>query len=158
MRILALDLGTHCGWALLDGECVTSGVWDMTPKRGKDHPGKRYSQFEMHLNRIGDVDTVYYEEVRNHRNPNGYNTTAAHVYGGYKAVLLSWAEKRGLLCVGIEVKHIKLCAAGKGNASKSEMVEAAKRLFPEQSVASEDQADALCVLHSRFRLGDGLGE
>lgn len=46
MRILGIDPGTSCGWAILDdGGRVASGVWDLSPKRFEGG-GMRYIRFE----------------------------------------------------------------------------------------------------------------
>ena len=73
---------------------------------------------------------------------------AAHIYGGIVAVITGRCERQGTPYCGIPVGTIKKLATGKGNAGKDEMVEAARRLYPDQNVIDDNQADALCILHA----------
>ena len=56
MIILGLDLGTKCGWAVLDdtGARRASGTWDLAVHR-YDGAGMRYVMLEAHLNRLKDA-------------------------------------------------------------------------------------------------------
>ena len=144
MKILALDLGTKTGWALYVGPGVIfSGAWDLKPSRFSGG-GMRFVRFvgfltELHKN-IG-YDRVVFEEVRRHM-----STDAAHVYGGLMATLTMFCEDKSLPYEGVPVGTIKKTWTGKGNAKKDEMVaEAVRRGFDPQS---EDEADALAILHT----------
>ena len=87
---------------------------------------------------IGDPDNaiVFYEEVAAHK-----GTTAAHVYGGFVAVLSEVCESSGVPYRGLPVGSVKKHATGRGNAGKPLMLAAACTAFGE--IESEDQADAL---------------
>ena len=66
MRILALDLGSKCGWATLDTEGrfeVESGVQDFSLVRGES-PGMRYLRFRAWLAKV----LMQSEAVENHEN------------------------------------------------------------------------------------------
>lgn len=135
MRILALDLGTHCGWALSPHE---SGVWNLAPRRFEGS-GMRFVTFRQHLRKILEgVNLVYFEEVRKHM-----GVDAAHVYGGLMAVLTEECEVRKIPYQGIPVGTIKRAATGKGNAPKDVMVAAAKQKWPELVIIDDNHADAL---------------
>lgn len=142
--ILAIDPGTHCGWALRNGKSLNSGTWDLAPRR-YEGAGMRYLRFRKHLNEIADVCTpelVVFEEVHRHA-----GTDAAHIYGGIRAELQSWCEAKGITTYsGLPVGTIKKHATGKGNAKKPAMVEAAQTKWPGQQVADDNQADALWML------------
>lgn len=142
-RILGLDLGTKCGWALKDGKKITAGTWDLSAKKD-ELPGQRFTNFWNELQRIGAVDDVYYELVMRH-----VGTHAAHVYGGFVAMLEHWCRSwhtRAIPMHGIPVGTVKKHATGKGNAKKWEMVMAAKGKFLKCAVKDDNEADALWVL------------
>jgi len=141
--VLALDLGTTTGWALRSADgLITSGTASFRPNR-YDGGGMRYLRFQNWLSEmdrlVGPIATIHYEEVRRH-----VGTDAAHVYGGLMAVLTAWAEMRGVPYQGVPVGTIKKSATGKGNASKSMMIDAAraKGFHPKD----DNEADAIAIL------------
>ena len=91
--ILALDLGTHTGWALqhLDGT-ITSGTEYFKPQRFEGG-GMRFLRFKRWLNELlstsNHINAVFFEEVRRHA-----GVDAAHAYGGFLATLTAWSPKR----------------------------------------------------------------
>jgi len=140
-RALALDLGTTFGYARSgrdDGKLTYGSVKLKT--KPTEHKGKRYDQFDAWLAYVlPDVSIVYYEEVRRH-----IGTAAAHMYGGYQALLLAKAFQVGIPVVGVNVGTIKKFATGRGNASKDEMIAAAKALG--YNPQDDNAADAIHIL------------
>lgn len=140
MRILALDLGTRCGWAMRhDADRIDSGVWNLQPRR-QDGPGMRWVRFRAHLSDLlaaAKPEMVAFEEVRRH-----LGTDAAHVFGGLKAVLEEECERAKIPYTSIPVATIKREATGKGNADKDAMVAAARARWPGFEPATDDEADA----------------
>lgn len=146
MNILALDLGTSCGFACT---CGTSGVWDLKPK-SHESSGQRYVKFSNHLdyhNQHCEIIEIVYEEVKYHR-----AVDAAHVYGGLEAILQDFCIDRLIEYRGIGVTTIQKAATGRGMAPKGQkkklMFDAAVKQFKGTNVTSEDQADALWILHT----------
>ncbi len=142
MSILTLDLGKQTGWAILTDGVIESG--------SKSFHGSRFSGGGMHFlnfrswlnemkEKFSNIEAVYFEEVRRH-----LGTDAAHCYGGFLAVLSAWCEEHHVPYKGVNVKTIKRFIAGKGNASKSEVIEAIR----EKGFASRDdnEADALALM------------
>ena len=123
--ILALDLGTTTGWALRgsDGH-ITSGSESFRPQRFEGG-GMRFLRFKRWLTEIKQscdgIDCLHFEEVRRH-----VSTDAAHAYGGFLATLTAWCEHHQIPYQGVPVGTIKKHATGKGNASKDDMVAAAR--------------------------------
>ncbi len=143
-NILALDLGTTTGWAL-SGQThpVTSGSENFKPQRFEGG-GMRYLRFKRWLTEIKQsvdtLDSVYFEEVRRH-----VGVDAAHAYGGFLATLTAWCEHHQIPYQGVPVGTIKKHATGKGNASKDDMIAAAKaRGF---DPVDDNESDALALLH-----------
>jgi Holliday junction resolvasome RuvABC endonuclease subunit len=143
MNILTLDLGTQTGWAAHVSGVTVSGTQSFQAQRFSGG-GMRYLRFRTWLaETISDqkIEAVFYEEVRRH-----IGTTAAHVYGGFLAVLTAYCEEHNIPYEGVPVGTIKKLATGKGNANKEAMIEAAKHRWPEQDIADDNQADALWIL------------
>ena len=142
--ILALDLGTQTGWALLgrDG-AITSGSELFKPQRFEGG-GMRYLRFKRWITEVKQsadgLNAVFFEEVRRHA-----GVDAAHAYGGFMAHLTAWCEHHLIPYQGVPVGTIKKHATGKGNASKDDMVAAARRLG--HAPADDNEADALAILH-----------
>ena len=141
--LLALDLGTTTGWALAarDGS-ITSGSASFKPQRFEGG-GMRFLRFKRWLTEIKQsadgIDAVYFEEVRRH-----LGVDAAHAYGGFMAHLTAWCEHHHIPYQGIPVGTIKKHATGRGNASKDEMIVAARNLG--HTPADDNEADALALL------------
>ena len=143
---LGLDLGTHTGFAFLTterdrGMTMVSGAWDCSFKRGHDSPSLRFAKFGESLGRWLELspDYCFYELVRFHR-----GVQAGHIYGGFLAQMQAQCDEYGVPFVGLSVQEIKKHMTGKGNASKDQMVEAAKsRGYDPQS---EDEADAIGIV------------
>lgn len=142
--ILAIDLGTHTGWAIhqLDGT-ITSGTEHFTPKRFEGG-GMRYLRFKRWLNEIlsssQHINAVFFEEVRRHA-----GVDAAHAYGGFMSHLTAWCEQHNIPYQGVPVGTIKKHATGKGNAGKEEMIAAA--IKRSHAPGDDNEADALALLY-----------
>jgi len=157
VNVLALDLGTHTGYAVrLRSGVVFSGDAKFNVKKGK-LTAERWSSFRTWLTYMintWNINVVVYEEVRRHT-----ATQAAHVYGGFKALLEMTCAHHDVEYFGLEVKTIKKHATGHGNANKEEMIEAAARYLKQfgsqdLQIKSDDQADALHILHLVLTRGD----
>jgi Holliday junction resolvasome RuvABC endonuclease subunit len=154
MRILAIDPGTHCGWACRDGDSLVSGVWELKPN-SYEGGGMRYLRLWRLLTTVGAVDQVAYELVRRH-----LGSDAAHVYGGITGILTAWCEKQApkIPYAAIPVGTIKKHATGKGNAGKPAMLAAARERWPEQCLGDKDfdRADALWILDCAWAREQGV--
>ena len=135
MKILAIDPGTHCGYATSPFE---SGVWDLSVGRYSGG-GMRFVKLRKYLSEITtQVDMLVYEEVRGHK-----GTDAAQVYGGIVAIITEHCEHQNIPYQGVPVGTIKKFATGKGNSNKEVMLAAARGKWPEVGIVDDNQADAL---------------
>ena len=142
--ILALDLGTRTGWALLDTNgTITSGTEQFKPQRFEGG-GMRFLRFKRWLAELltasDHINAVYFEEVRAHK-----GTAAAHTYGAFLGQLSAWCERHGAAYQGVPVATIKKHATGKGNAGKDLVIAAMCRLG--HAPVDDNEADALAILH-----------
>ena len=139
MIVLALDLGTNCGWAIHRGGAIDSGVLRLKTSR-KDRPGERWIRFRRELLRlIQGVELVVYERVMGHT-----GTEAAHIYGGLQAIVEMVCEGQGRTLRWVKVHDIKRHATGKANADKAAMIAAAKARG--WTPIDDNDADALWIL------------
>ena len=138
MKILALDLGTHMGWALSDGASGTFHLQTDSQRRFEGS-GMKWLRLRRFLDEVGAVDLVVLEEVRRHA-----GTDAAHAYGGALAVVTAWCEEKKIPHTAYPVATIKKHATGKGNANKAAMMQAAADRG--WDVVDDNHADALWIL------------
>ena len=140
MTLLALDLGTACGFAIFkDGKFISG-----TKKLGtyKEKFGARFHEFRTWLLNIiakHNIEAVYFERVFGHK-----GVEAAHCYGGFLYMLASVCFKQNIPCTGLTVQAIKKFMTGKGNATKDEMIAAARRKG--FNPKTDDEADAIAIM------------
>jgi crossover junction endodeoxyribonuclease RuvC len=151
MKILGIDPGTQCGWAIIDGETrIDSGTWDL---KNKEHEGAgfRYLKVRRYLLALiieHNPAMLSFEVVRSHK-----GTAAAHVYGGIVGQVKSVCEEVCLPFKGVDVGTVKKLATGKGNAGKPAMVKAANKRWA-CKVGDDNEADALWVAEAlRVEMG-----
>lgn len=143
LTILALDLGTTTGWAVAtrDGR-HRSGSFRLDPKKVGGN-GRRWLAFREWLTatarEVGGIQAVYHEDVKNHA-----GVIAAHIYGGYLAMLEAWCAANNIPLVGVGVGTVKKHFTGNGRASKDDMIIAARRHGV--AVQDDNHADALGIL------------
>lgn len=147
MKILSIDPGTYCGWALYDNNII-SGVWDISIKRDESR-GMRLIRLRNKLNEIGKVDLLTFEVSKNHMSSLG-----AEVAGEIRGLITTWCIDNKIEYKGINVIEIKKHATNKGNANKELMISSAKIKFKKENL-TDDEADALWILdYSLKNYGD----
>jgi len=158
--LLALDLGSHTGWALGPVQSITPplyGRWNLSG----DH-GPRFIQLREHISaqlsplqsEKGLPVVIAYEEVR-----RWSSSSAAHLYCGFRSVIHILAAEGSHQILPLSPSAIKQHATGSGNATKVQMIQAAvKRLsvpLDHQKKGHDDMADALWTFDlARCRLRD----
>jgi Holliday junction resolvasome RuvABC endonuclease subunit len=145
--ILALDLGTKCGYALISttikSPAVRSGTKDFKATRFES-ADRRFVNFRNFLNQIRSgyplgINTIYFEEVRKH-----IGVDAAHCYGGFKAILTAFCEDKKISYQGVPVGTIKKHITGKGNSDKSKVILAVQEKG--YNPKDDNEADAIALL------------
>lgn len=144
MKILALDLGTKTGWALLHYSEVVSGTWTLaTPREIRQQKldsldrccDLRPARLRELIKRVGAVDLIAFEDVQ-------FLSTQ------YQAQL--WASLRAMVTLeypatellAVPVGTLKKFATGKGNATKEEMLAALFRQNPFSHLAQTRRPNA----------------
>jgi Holliday junction resolvasome RuvABC endonuclease subunit len=165
MKILGFDIqGTRLGWAVLDGDVLVAagvqllGVREVAGKRAGTwkkivlpslYAYDARQKVEQLLGRYRP-DVVAYEKVVRH----GPGSTSAHSWGAVEMAVLEVCEFLQKKWDRLPVEHTceiqavavcsaKLALAGKGNATKEEMVAAAEAKWPDARVDwDEEDGDA----------------
>lgn len=146
MRILALDLGTHTGYAYHGLGGFNSGTKILaTPKQLREAKERR-------LDRRGDIrviafwewltqlhvenqfDTVVFEDVQ-----FSSSTAQTQLWSSFRAAV--WLAFPGVLIEAVPVGTLKKFASGSGAADKPTMLAALVRRFPEFITLGKVQDD-----------------
>lgn len=149
MKILAIDPGSSCGYALGDdaGATLNSGVWQLGLTRG-DSPGMRYIRLRGQLNTMKaaypDLGLIVYEQ------PQAFLSkyrggTATEIAYAMVGEIQSWCTGVGLQHTSVHAATVKKFATGKGNANKEAMVRAGRLRFKTCS-ENDNEVDALWIL------------
>lgn len=141
MNLLAIDPGTHCGWASLSNGHVESGVHDFALGRG-DSPGMRFLRFR---NWLADMLTM--------TKPGRVIYERAHMRGGFATDLLvglttriqEMCAEKGIECEAIHSATLKKGVTGSGRADKGAIMRVMSEEFG-RKITDDNEADALGLL------------
>lgn len=143
--ILSLDFGETTGYALSTFPKFSSGIAKF--KESKKQPNK-YASFKNFLSELivaRSPNRIVYEDVKRHS-----NTAAAHVWGGYRAVLEVTALENNIILYPLPVKTIKKIFTGDGNAGKEKVLEKCYELG--YNISDHNEADAVAILSVFFKI------
>ena len=135
LKILALDIATHCGWAI---DRYIYGVWDLSPKRDESI-GMRLVRFRAKMKEVIEkegINLVVFER------PGGRHTGAIIVQSELQGQTKILCEDLNIPYRGYSSQEIKKYATGKGNAGKPLMIKAAKERYGYPG-NDDNEADAL---------------
>jgi len=169
-RAVGLDLGSNCGVAWADFKPnqnietikMFAGQWILKLLGDYDTGPLRMVRLKQFLS-ILQPDLIGFEDVK--FTPDSQALAGAPVgvivarvskpaelLGGFKVILTTWAEERGVPAHGYGIGAIKKHATGKGVANKAQMILAANERFgvnlnPEdyQSTGADNIADAMHI-------------
>ena len=141
--ILALDLGTNCGWAMLrDEDIVRSGVWDLALEEDQAD-GHRFLRLWQLLTKAHGEQAL--ELVAFERSMVKKGAHAVEIYAGLKAITEAFCAARSVRCVSVHTGTLKKHITGSGRAEKPAMRDVAQQRWGRR-IDGFDEADALCVL------------
>ena len=148
-RILAIDPGTHSGWATWDGAHVESGVQVFDLKRG-DSPGMRFLRFRRWLHDIGRNLYIYssiplHKALLVYEQAHHRGGAATEVLVGMTTRVQEFAAEIGAEHEAVHTATLKKWATGNGRASKEQMIAAACERYG-VAVRDDNEADALLLL------------
>jgi len=150
MRILTIDPSTHVGWAFFapDLKRPIFGSKDFSAFAGVD--GRVHSHFLRWLREhVGNArpDVIVIES------PFFRGGNSEFLYGFFNLAALVAFEgfmfgKHSIQLEKIHLAHAKKHFTGRGNATKEEMIQAARNLG--YHVQNDHEADALAILHFKM--------
>lgn len=159
-NILAIDPGSHCGWACSCGRQHTTGFTHNGLRSGVYHVpkderiGMRFNAFRTWLtSMLRDHEVVAYEKA--FVMPRGAST---ELFFGFIAILQEETAVRNIELVPVNAMRLKKWTTGHGRASKNDMLcaviyrwkkiehlrEDCPKWCPDPS---HDEADAIAILH-----------
>lgn len=142
-RLLALDTGTNCGWAVnLSDQIVSNCAKLATNPRGKRWRDLR-SLLDSLATRFGPFDAVFYE--RSEFIGGGNQALAILDRGGCYAVLEAWAWSRDIPLRFGRTNQVKKALTGSGRAEKADMIAHASQVAG-RTIANHNEADSIGVL------------
>lgn len=144
--VLALDLGTYCGWAVrrID-QSIDYGEQPFQRKSGEPE-GKRLYRFMQWLRlkvKQEQVGLIAFEDVL-------FQSSQAQtrLWSGWLTCTLLAAEYANIGAKGFPTNVVKQTASGHGGAGKPRMMASAKSLYAIERMIDDNEADALCTLHT----------
>lgn len=149
LNVVGFDPGTSFGfaWLKIEGSKVSlmdSGTWDLLPDKDMNEgAGVRFIMCERYIKYFfGKVkpNLVVYEAVMRHM-----GTRAAHIYGGFEALIGMICEQKNIPYFSYMPSTIKKATTGYGKASKEEVAEALKSFFSELKFRTNDESDAVAI-------------
>lgn len=163
-RLLALDLGLKCGWALFEGERrVASGVWLLGLDRTRDRGDEFLLRLQSFVSSHG-VEVVAHEHVAALQ--QHVSADAAHLFGGWLMLLAMTGKRTGVRVHRVETPAVYRASGVKRatarefrdktkrrEENKRRLVEAARRRGWE--VADDNEADACHVALAALAEGAG---
>jgi len=141
MKILALDIATKTGWAVLEnGDIKESGVQDFTKGRGESN-GLMFLKFRkwlQEMNKFGPFNIIGYEKAH-------YRGGAAtEICVGLQTRAQEFAAEIGAESAPVATMTLKKFATGRGNCDKANMVAAAEEILGRPPL-DDNEADAVHV-------------
>jgi len=150
--ILALDLSSKTGWALMDRNGIlTSGVQVFDLKRGESK-GMRFLRFRKwfkELSTLGELGKTFSENepgIVAFEEPHFRGGAATELLVGFSTNVLAEAALIGAEHVGVHSGTLKKFATGKGNAGKEDVIKKVRSVYPSIEIEDDNHADALMLL------------
>ena len=135
MKILALDIASLTGWCLNNN---LYGTWDLKTRKDESM-GMKLIRFKSKLKEIHAAESlnlIVYER------PAGKHANSIIHQAKLIANLEEFCENLGIAYNASSASEIKKFATGKGNASKDEMIQAAKDKYGYNG-NDDNEADAI---------------
>jgi hypothetical protein len=152
MEILALDLATKTGWALVsDGKVMASGVQDFSLKRGES-PGMIFLRHVAWLTQMLALRkfTLIGYEAPHHR-----GGAATRLLEGLATHTESFCAENDIQYGSVHSGTLKKHATGGGKGTKKEvMLEAAEERWPHVKWIDDNHVDAVWVADYMFNTYD----
>jgi len=142
MTILAIDPGTHTGWATWDGTLRDSGTWD-NPHSHAKWPGSFFSAYRdwlADMQQWHQPQSVWVAETFSR------STAAQKVLYGMRAITLNWATRHKIeRPQSVAESTARKVVLGNGRVPKDAIIALVRARFGWKGT-SHDEADAIVIL------------
>ncbi len=142
MTILAIDPGTHTGWATWDGSRRDSGTW-VNPLKHAQWPGSffgAYREWLADMYQWHRPQSVWVAETFSR------STAAQKVLYGMRAITLDWATRHKIeRPQSVAESTARKAVLGTGRPGKDAIVALVQELYG-WTGTSDDEADAIVIL------------
>lgn len=144
LRILTLDLGKNIAWSVRINGQVQTG-WKFMKGTRQSRAAATYVYLrDLFALYADDIDLIVYER------PFARGFDATRSLWGLAGLVEALGTAAGLPVLDVTPSEIKIWAAGKGNAEKKDMMDAAARLgydrTGKEEEAVEHESDAFCLM------------
>ncbi len=139
--ILGLDPAQATGWALLndDGSVFGFGTWQLYATPRQSHQVRYRTLWDSLESMYGfEITAAGFEHALSQN-----SKAQACNYGGYRGIILLWADLHKIPMESVHWSHMKLASGMGGRATKDEMVAAARAKWHLAEHVTHDEADAL---------------
>lgn len=141
MKILSLDFGTRCGWAIgTPGHTISDT--ENFKRRASDSRGMIFVRFDKWIN---EILSEHKPALVIHERPHLRGRAASEVLNGMLAFMVKACRIHGVQYSDCASTTLKKFATKKGNASKDKMMEAYRERWGEEPV-DDNQCDARWLL------------
>ena len=150
IRILALDMATTTGYAILASDVLTSGSQCFakqaaTKTRAAAHVGASHAMFDNWLTEM--LHGPRYDEIVYEMAGFFKSAAAVQVCVGFRGILLAHAAKHNIPLYSYSPSAVKKFWTGKGTAKKPEMIARTKREYPNLDITDDNECDAIALLN-----------
>ncbi|MBF0395750.1 MAG: hypothetical protein HQK78_03185 [Desulfobacterales bacterium] len=144
MIVLGIDAATKTGWAIYDSDkkaIIESGVEDFSKKRGESNGIMflRFRKWMADILKMAPAPQIVSYEQSHHR-----GGAATEICVNLTGRIQEICSQSGIECATVQTRSLKKYATGKGNASKEEMMEAAKQILGREPI-DDNEADAVLI-------------
>ena len=146
MKILALDFGQKCGWAIgapgNTGVILSVSDTENFKRRASDSRGMVFVRFDKWIN---EMLSEHKPAMVVHERPHLRGRAASEVLNGMLAFMVKACRIHGVQYTDCPSTTLKKFATGKGNASKDKMMEAYREKWKKDPV-DDNECDARWLL------------
>lgn len=148
LPVLALDLGTACGYALRTRGGVTSGTLDLSHRKRDNARGDRllrFYAFLLEVNAATPLAWIAHEDVAH---MGRKQMLAAHSYAQFEGVLALFAARNRVPVRPVHTSTLKKAITGRGSWPKDQSKPALMAAVRARGFtpSTQDEADAIAVL------------
>jgi len=133
----------------INQECGNETIMKSGANDFKGTPGKEGISYQKYMSWLKgmvakyEIDTIVFEDVAG----AWKGREAMRYYYGFRTITIMVAQFYNLRIYSYYPGTLKKSATGSGRAKKEQVIECIKKLYPDMVIRTDDQADAVSVIH-----------